>query len=379
MIIDSSSQDADFPSFDQSYKNAQIDFPAQEKKINKKCLIIIIIISILIILIVGAILAAYFINKKKEDGGTLILTYMFDILNPNFKLFNEVDFNNNDFEIDYNGTYPIRNLNNDDNKNMNNPNICSDGFCKLTIKFTKALTNLEGLFSNIKELRTADFSKFNSKKIKNMNKLFSNCTNLEKVNFTNFESKNLLTMDYCFENCSQLIEIDLNSFNTPKLLSMNSAFKGCSNLLSLNIKNFIINSNVNTDNIFEGCIFLNDIVPPNNNSEIIINELRKIPIEKPEECRENEECEKCRFEQIGNLNISTCEKCHKGFYINDNSINCRKCPENCDECYSEYNCNNCKDGFDLNKESNICLLNELSISNNYIPEQGTDGTDESYM
>ena len=86
MIINSSSQDADFPSFDQSYKNARIEFPVEEKKCNKKCLIIIIIACALIILIVGVILLSYFLTKKKEEGGTLIVTYMFDILNPNFKL-----------------------------------------------------------------------------------------------------------------------------------------------------------------------------------------------------------------------------------------------------------------------------------------------------
>ena len=379
MIINSSSQDADFPSFDQSYKNARIEFPVEEKKCNKKCLIIIIIACALIILIVGVILLSYFLTKKKEEGGTLIVTYMFDILNPNFKLFNEVDFINNDFEIDYNGTFPVRNLNDDDNKNFNNPNICSDGYCQVKIKFKKVLNNLEGMFSNIKELRTADFSGLNSKQITNMNNLFSNCTNLEEVNFSNFDSKNLLTMDHCFENCSQLTELNLYSFSTPKLSSMNSAFKGCSNLISLNIKNFVINSNVSIDNIFEGCISLIDIDPPNNNDEIIMNELRAIPIEKPKECIEDEECDKCGFKQIGNLNISACQNCPEGFYINNKSIKCRECPENCAECFNEYNCNNCKEGFYLNKDSNICSLNELSITTNYIPKQGTDGTDDYFI
>ena len=370
MFLKDSSEDISFPTFDHPDLHKK-KIVKRKGKFNKNCLTIIIIIAVLVILIVGVILAVYFSSKKKEDGGFIILHYIFHRSNQNFKLFEPNNLDENDYEVDYNGTIPIRLLS-DSKKFYKDPNQCNNGSCTIKITFKRVLSNLEGMFVNIQELKSAYFSGFNSKKIINMNNLFLNCTHLEKVDFSDFNAKNLEKMAHIFENCSSITEINLEDFVTPKLSSMDSAFKGCSNLVSLDIRNFIINSKVELKTIIEGCEHLVDFNYPEEYDEKlgdVYDNMNKSKIF----CQKGIDCQKCKNKTKGDSEISICEKCSAGYFksnYSDLEFQCKKCnTENCNECKDENTCEKCDKLYYLSNDENnnpICLYNDSSTNDTII-------------
>ena len=262
----------------------------------------------------------------------------------------------------------------DSKLNYKNPEQCSNGTCKINIAFNKPLSSLEGMFANIPELKTVDFSEFNSKKITRMNNLFLNCTNLESVEFGEFNAENLETMDHIFENCSSMTEIDLSSFITPRLSSLNSAFKGCSNLIVLNMKYFILSGVKIDEDLFEGCEKLVGFIKPEKYNELIMEVYNNIKI-KDTFCKEGIDCERCKSEKIENTEkeIATCDECPLG-YLKYNftkyPIKCKKCEiANCAVCNSEKTCKDCEFHYYFNDTENKCLYDNTIDS--------TDTTDTS--
>ena len=372
MFYNASSEDIEFPSFDSNY--IQVKKFKRKEKFSKKCLTIIIILSIFIILIVGIALVIFFSSKqKKESGGIIKLFFSYSKDNQNFKLFEPPNLSQDDYLVDYNGTIPIRMLM-DSKLNYKNPEQCSNGTCKINIAFNKPLSSLEGMFANIPELKTVDFSEFNSKKITRMNNLFLNCTNLESVEFGEFEAENLETMDHIFENCSSMTEIDLSSFITPRLSSLNSAFKGCSNLIVLNMKYFILSGVKIDEDVFEGCEKLVVFIKPEKYNELIMEVYNNIKI-NDNFCKEGIDCERCKSEKIENTEkeIATCDECPLG-YLKYNftkyPIKCKKCEiANCAVCNSEKTCKDCEFHYYFNDTENKCLYDNTIDS--------TDTTDTS--
>ena len=378
MFYNASSEDIEFPSFD-SY-NVKLKKFERKEKLNKKCLIIIILISVLVILIVGIALVIYFGSKKKESGGFIYLLYIFPKNNQIFKLFDPPSLSEDDYEVDYNGgNIPIRMLM-DSKKNYKDQNQCTNGTCHVNITFKKPVSNLKGMFANIPELKSADFSGFVSENVINMNNLFYNCTNLEKVELGNFNAENLETMDSIFQNCSSLTEIDLSSFETPRLSSINSAFKGCTNLVSLNMKNFIL-SGVNIEkDFFEGCEKLIDPIFPDKYKEQleeIYNDTYN-NINFPDLfCEEDNDCEICKTIKVGNTDIDICEYCPSGYFkynFTKYPIKCKKCEvANCVSCNTELTCEKCENNYNLNEtvDGYECLYDYKSNTTN------NDTTDNS--
>lgn len=364
MFYNSSNDDVDFSTEEHYYipkKNIE------NTKLDKKnCILILILIIMLIILIVGITLAIYFSSKNKENGGEIIIKYLFNY-GQNFPMFNLIDFNNDDFDIEYDDKDTPLRLLRDQHQHFKPEDKCTNGTtCIIKIKFKKVINNLEGMFSNIQELNSADFSNFNSRKITNMNKLFFNCTNLASVNFNNFDAKKLLSMDSMFENCSKIQNIDLSSFKTPKLESMNSAFKGCNNLFTLNIKNFKLYSNLEMDNVFKGCESLKDFIYPNDNNEVLMKEYNKNNFNNIT-CQEGIECIQCDEIKIensnSNFNLSICISCPKSYFLDSDlkfNIKCQKCFDNCLKCKNSKTCDECDINYDLINNNTTCKLKESS-------------------
>lgn len=378
MFIDDSG-DIDFPSHEPYHITQRVE--RVEEKVDdknppnkrKKCLIIIIVISVIIILAVGIFLVIYFSLKKEENGGSIKVS----LLTPKqgtYKIFHKVkNINDDDFEVTpqiYGNNFRLLDIPINE-KSEQNYQTLGQGNHHLIIKFKKTLTSMEGMFANIQELKSVDFSEFSSKKVVNINNLFRNCTNLEEVIFQNFDSKKLETMDNSFENCSKLTVLDLSSFSTPKLYSMSSAFKGCTNLLILNLQNFIFDSKINMDDATEGCDSLIKVDSPSDNKDIIKpnKDIKNFP-----QCGEGDNtCDKCEQKNIGNdLNISICVSCPKRFFLNNISVyplKCNQCLENCIQCYSEYNCKLCEDNYEFDSDNNKCVekivSTELIISTTY--------------
>lgn len=344
----SSGDEIAFPSFEQEIKPEKK--PKQNKFDKKNCIIIIAVLSVLVILIIGIVLAVYFGSQEKETGGEIILTYLSNSNNTQYKLLTfPTLLQDKDYNIDYNNNTPFRLLR-EEKEHFLPEGVCRNHSkdCYVTITFYKVITNLEGMFSNITELRNASFAKFNSKKVINMNNLFSNCTNLEQVDFTGFNSRNLETMDSIFENCTKITQIDLNSFVTPKLNSMKAAFKNCSNLVTLNMENFILNSKVDIDNIFDGCKYLQNFTGGTNSD--IINKQYDIIKNNISGCKKGDfTCAKCK--ELDNYNnITVCGECNVGYYnYSEIQVECSSCGADVD-CGNDKRCQECQNN--ANKPDN---------------------------
>jgi hypothetical protein len=381
MLFNSSSEEIEFPSFDPDYAKEKV--VEQKQGVNKKCLVIIIVIAVLIVLIAGIVLAVYFGSKNKENGGNIKLYLVFNKSNTNFNVINNINLDTGDYLVKYNNNTPFRLLS--ENQKSFESGQCIYGPCYVTITFDKILTSIESMFSNIQQIKYADFSELNTKKIINMNNLFLNCKNLEYVNFNNFQADKLETMNSAFENCESLSKIDLEDLVTPRLKSMNSAFKGCSSLIQLNIKNFIINSKTNIDNIIEGCDHLMDFILPESNKELLKNEYDNINVDKNLcDAQNNIMCKVCENKILdNNENVKICRKCHDGYFLYkkaDLPIKCNKCKvEHCIKCENEYTCNECEEDYNVDENNNnICSYNPSSIPDSTIPNIDTT-SDQSFL
>ena len=131
-----------------------------------------------------------------------------------------------------------------------------DGCTKLqTITFgdnfnTTKVTNMHSLFNNCSSLTSIDLSKFNTVFVNNMSYLFSECNSLESINFSNIDTSSVVDMSSMFYNCSSLKLSELFNFNTKKVTNMSSMFYGCSSIQTLNLTNFDTSSLLNMKAMF---------------------------------------------------------------------------------------------------------------------------------
>lgn len=111
---------------------------------------------------------------------------------------------------------------------------------------TKNVTNMEGMFSNIRELRTLDLKdKFDTTKVTNMSKMFKSNSSLETLKIGNkFNTENVTDMNMMFASCGYLKDFDLSNFNTKKVTNMHAMFSG-----AYTLRKFINTSGFNTENV----------------------------------------------------------------------------------------------------------------------------------
>ena len=104
---------------------------------------------------------------------------------------------------------------------------------------TYAPTSLKEFFYNCTSLETISGLEYlNTANITDMSSMFWNCSNLKSLDFTNFDTKNVSSMYFMFYGCSNLTSLNLTNFNTKNVKDMNGMFKGCSALTSLDLTNF---------------------------------------------------------------------------------------------------------------------------------------------
>ena len=110
---------------------------------------------------------------------------------------------------------------------------------KIKIQFINPLTSMAYLFYNMTQIKSIDFSNFNSTEVTDMSHLFELCTGLENINFgNNFDNSKVTNMDSLFYGCSSIKSIDLSKFNTELLLAMEYMFYQCGELTEINFTNF---------------------------------------------------------------------------------------------------------------------------------------------
>ena len=136
--------------------------------------------------------------------------------------------------------------------------------CKIELYFNSILTSLESFFDynhdiNVVNIKSIDFSHYNSSLITDMSKAFSGCASLESINFDNFNFSSVINMNNLFFGCDSLKSINLTLLDVSKVTDMSYMFYSCDSLKSINTTYFNISSITKMNYMFYRCISLESI------------------------------------------------------------------------------------------------------------------------
>ena len=131
---------------------------------------------------------------------------------------------------------------------------------------TANITDMSSMFWNCSNLKSLDFTKFDTKNVSSMYFMFYGCSNLTSLNLTNFNTKNVKNMNGMFGDCTHLTSLDITNFNTAKVTDMGNMFLGCSNLTSLDLTNFNTAKVTEMHGMFKGCSALTSLDLTNFNT-----------------------------------------------------------------------------------------------------------------
>ena len=131
---------------------------------------------------------------------------------------------------------------------------------------TANITDMSSMFWNCSNLKSLDFTKFDTKNVSSMYFMFYGCSNLTSLNLTNFNTKNVKNMNGMFGDCTHLTSLDITNFNTVKVTNMGNMFLGCSNLTSLDLTNFNTAKVTDMHGMFKGCSALTSLDLTNFNT-----------------------------------------------------------------------------------------------------------------
>lgn len=131
---------------------------------------------------------------------------------------------------------------------------------------TANITDMSSMFWNCSNLKSLDFTKFDTKNVSSMYFMFYGCSNLTSLNLTNFNTKNVKNMNGMFGDCTHLTSLDITNFNTAKVTNMGYMFLGCSNLTSLDLTNFNTAKVTDMHGMFKGCSALTSLDLTNFNT-----------------------------------------------------------------------------------------------------------------
>lgn len=131
---------------------------------------------------------------------------------------------------------------------------------------TANITDMSSMFQNCYNLKSLDFTNFDTKNVSSMYFMFYNCPNLTSLDLTDFNTKNVKNMYGMFGDCSNLNSLDITNFNTAKVTDMGNMFLGCSNLTSLDLTNFNTAKVTDMHGMFKGCSALTSLNLTNFNT-----------------------------------------------------------------------------------------------------------------
>ena len=221
--------------------------------INKKnWKIIIIIISIVALIVVGLVVTIVVLKSKKKDDEEKVES---DDLNQNnyqvissaynvskgkeFRLFNpeKAGLNDQDYSVQKEEEQGKSRLLSGIEQGKMTLDI--GGKVKLKIIIKKNVFSLSGLFSNITNLQSIDFTGFNINLVHNFDSLFEGCESLEDVKFPiDVVSANVISMNNMFKGCASLTFVNLTSFTITDKTSLAGIFAGCLKLKNVDISSF---------------------------------------------------------------------------------------------------------------------------------------------
>ncbi len=116
-----------------------------------------------------------------------------------------------------------------------------------------------GWFYNFSNLKSVDFSSFNTSQLKNMNKMFAGCTGLDELDLSGFNTSNVIHMNSVFSYCTSLTKLDISGFNTQKVVDMRDMFENCRSLTRLDLSGFKTPNLMLMNEMFEDCSSLQEL------------------------------------------------------------------------------------------------------------------------
>lgn len=84
---------------------------------------------------------------------------------------------------------------------------------------TEHITDMAGMFSNCKKIKSINLSSFDTSSVTNMASMFLDCESLKKIDLSHFDTSNVQDMNCMFYLCYELEEVDMRNFdmtNVPK-------------------------------------------------------------------------------------------------------------------------------------------------------------------
>ncbi|MBR6079621.1 MAG: DUF285 domain-containing protein [Treponema sp.] len=106
------------------------------------------------------------------------------------------------------------------------------------------------LFYYCSNLRTIDFSGFDTSSVTNMKSMFYECSGLTSLDLSGFDTSSVTDMCLMFSGCYSLTSLDLSSFDTSSVTDMGFMFSSCSRLTSLDLSSFDTSSVTNMSYMF---------------------------------------------------------------------------------------------------------------------------------
>ncbi|MCR4664050.1 MAG: BspA family leucine-rich repeat surface protein [Paludibacteraceae bacterium] len=130
---------------------------------------------------------------------------------------------------------------------------------------TDVVTDMAGMFSQCRSVKSLDLSNFKTGNVTNMERMFEGCAKLEDVALYNFDTRSVTDMSAMFDNCYNLTSLDLYSFNTGNVTDMKFMFSNCLALKRLDVSKFDTRNVTTMESMFSNCRTLTTIYLSNFN------------------------------------------------------------------------------------------------------------------
>lgn len=114
-------------------------------------------------------------------------------------------------------------------------------------------TSCRGMFSDLKDMTTIDFSHFYTNNVNIMTGMFLGSTKLKELNLSSFDTSNVVDMSCMFQLCESLTQVNLSSFNTYNVTDMSCMFDKCYNLHTLDLSKFNTSNVTDMSFMFREC------------------------------------------------------------------------------------------------------------------------------
>lgn len=116
-----------------------------------------------------------------------------------------------------------------------------------------------GMFADCHSLKSLDLSGFHMEADAIMDGLFENCYSLQSLKLDRCDTKNVTSMRGMFKNCRSLKTLEFLGFDTSNVIDMSKMFAGCTGLETVDLGGFKTGNVEYMEEMFAGCTALKRI------------------------------------------------------------------------------------------------------------------------